>query len=137
MRTGILLCLLMNAADPMTASTAHLINDRKAQELTREAVAVLGIDAKVMVLVPYADDHAPEFYSFEVFRRGSSANGHVGYFAVNRWTGDVWNIDGCSRIASPVLSKEQESILKRSGMSPSEAAALGAKPPGCQPSPPR
>jgi len=40
-------------------------------------------------------------------------NGSFGFFAVNRWTGDVWNLWGCHNLSTPALRKSQMEILKR------------------------
>ena len=42
----------------------------------------------------------------------------LGYYAVNPWTGDVWDVMGCKRISSPAIQAEQRSILKRSTYPP-------------------
>jgi hypothetical protein len=41
------------------------------------------------------------------------AEGAFGYFAVNPWTGDVWNLWGCHRLSTPILRKSQAEIRRR------------------------
>jgi len=118
----------------LTATTSgRLIGDKVARKLASEALAVRGINVRGFVLVPYVNDSAPDFYSYQALAQSSNSNGSLGFFAVNAWTGDVWNIDTCSRVSSPALQKDQQSILKRSGMSPLAATTLRERSPGCRP----
>ncbi|MGH7032930.1 MAG: hypothetical protein ACREFL_04285 [Stellaceae bacterium] len=41
------------------------------------------------------------------------AEGSFGYFAVNRWTGDVWALWGCHKLSTPALRKSQAEIRRR------------------------
>lgn len=41
------------------------------------------------------------------------AEGSFGVFAVNPWTGDVWNMWGCHRLSTPALRKSQAVIRRR------------------------
>jgi hypothetical protein len=52
---------------------------------------------------------------FLVFQGASKppAEGSFGYFAVNPWTGDVWNLWGCHRLSTPALRKSQAAIRQR------------------------
>ena len=43
------------------------------------------------------------------------AEGSFGFFAVNPWTGDVWNLWGCHRLSTPALRKSQGAIRRRFG----------------------
>jgi hypothetical protein len=117
----------------LVAATGHMIGEKMARTLMSEAMAAIGIGTKSFVLVPYVDSPAPDFYSFQALRQNSTADGNIGFFAVNRWTGDVWSVDACKRITSLQLTKELESILKRSGMSAPEAATLRGRSPACRP----
>ena len=114
-------------------TNCRLIGSQLARKLVHQAVVTLGVDAKGFVLIPYVNDSAPDFHSFEALLQNSSTSGRIGFFAVNPWTGDVWNIDRCSRIISSELKKEQESILERSGMSALAATTLRERPPRCRP----
>ena len=44
---------------------------------------------------------------------GPPSEGSFGYFAVNPWTGDVWNLWGCHKMSTPALRKSQAEIRKR------------------------
>ena len=55
----------------------------------------------------------------------------VGYFAVNPWTGDVWDVDGCRRLDSDALRKRREAIRRKSGIPKAAYARLRDKKPLC------
>jgi hypothetical protein len=41
------------------------------------------------------------------------AEGGFGFFAVNRWTGDVWDLWGCHELSTLALRKSQRQIRRR------------------------
>ena len=70
----------------------------------------------------YYDDNMSSAFSppFLVFQGASKppSEGSFGYFAVNPWTGDVWNLWGCHRLSTPALRRSQAEIRQR--FSPAE-----------------
>src|SRR5580658_2362179 len=117
---------LVCSAQPRTMSEAT------ARKLVREALAAQGESGPSVQIGPWKYDWAPEFYTFSAWRHNLADGLLVTYyFAVNPWTGDVWDAIGCSRIKSPGLDREQESILKRSHLSADKRKALSEKSPGC------
>jgi len=85
----------------------------------RQALVALGEDWPSAHVEPWKYDWAPEFYTFQSWRPGPVQDDGVSvlqtrYFAVNPWTGDVWDAMGCNRITSPAIQKEQKLIWKRS-----------------------
>jgi hypothetical protein len=109
------------------------VSRRLAWRLMGEAMTAMGIGPRAFVLVPSTDANAPDFYSFQALPVGPGSEGSIGFFAVNPWSGYVWNKAGCVQVTSPTLKREQERVLKHSGMSAAEAKALGDKLPGCVP----
>jgi hypothetical protein len=60
------------------------------------------------------EPHPPEFYWFEVTANvPDNASPLLGYFAVNRVTGDVWNPVECKRLESPALARLQKQLRKK------------------------
>ena len=55
---------------------------------------------------------APPFIVFDGLSK-PPAEGFFGVFAVNPWTGDVWNLWGCHRLSTPALRKSQAAIRQR------------------------
>jgi len=60
-----------------------------------------------------------QFFTFQGVREEENqasedqASNTFGYFAVNKWTGDVWILWGCKKLSSPALLKAQEGIKRR------------------------
>lgn len=59
---------------------------------------------------PYMTDHS--FFVFDGLNK-PPVNGSFGFFAVNRWTGDVWALWGCHRLTFPALRRSQTAIRRR------------------------
>jgi hypothetical protein len=53
----------------------------------------------------------PPFIVFDGLSK-PPAEGSFGVFAVNPWTGDVWNLWGCHRLSTPALRKSQAAIRR-------------------------
>jgi len=116
-----------------SASAAHLrtIGQGAARKLVQEALVTLGEDGPWVQIVPWKYHWAPEFYSFEADRHNIVDGLLVArYFAVNPWTGDVWDAMACSQITSPAIDKEKQAIWKRSRFPPEAREALHNKSPG-------
>jgi hypothetical protein len=73
----------------------------------------------------------PEFYYFAATRASGTGSPMVGYYAVNPWTGDVWDVNGCNRIESSSLKKRQREIRRQSGIRNSVYEKLRVKKPLC------
>jgi hypothetical protein len=111
------------------------ITMKVARDLVREALVVLGQDAPSVSIVPFRYDYAPEFLSFEALWPNPGGSTLIGYFGVNPWTGDVWEINGCYRITSAKMKKMQISIWKESQLIPAAERTLHEKTPGCSAKP--
>lgn len=124
---------LVIAVSLLSAAGPRRIDRGVALRLMGEAMAALGIGPKGFDLMPYVNDYAPDFYSFQALPQGLGSEGSIGFFAVNPWSGYVWNLAGCRQVTSPALRREQKRIIELSGMSASEVKTLGGKSPGCSP----
>jgi len=97
------------------------IDEETAHRLVELALPAVGEARSSIQIGPWRYYWAPEFYTFTAWRHNPAAGLVITYyFAVNPWTGDVWDAMACKRITSPEIQKEQEVIWKRSGI-PSEA----------------
>jgi len=114
-------------------SLAHprTISERTARRLVQEALGTLGENRPAVQIGPWKYYWAPEFYTFSAWRAGEQDVLVPYYFAVNPWTGDVWDAMGCKRITSPAIAREQESIGKRFRLPVEARKALHAKSPAC------
>lgn len=84
-------------------------------------------------LEAYKDPDAAGFYVFEATASPPTGQSPViGHYAVNRATGDVWELVVCRRVNSNALKKLQEVMRKRIRLSREELRHLGAVAP-CEP----
>jgi hypothetical protein len=51
---------------------------------------------------------SPQFEPFFLFEGLGPSAGAFGYFAVNRWSGDVWNLWDCKKISTPLSRKTKD-----------------------------
>lgn len=115
-------------------ASAHLrtIGERTALKLVQEALVTLGATGPSVQIRHWPYYWAPEFYTFQAWRPNPGEGPLLTYyFAVNPWTGDVWDAIGCERITSPAIEREQESILKRLGLPRDAQEILQTKSPAC------
>ena len=117
-------------------ASAHerTITERAARKLVQEALVAMGGGWSSAKIEPWKFYWAPEFYTFSAFQSGvldSDGRGVLQshYFAVNPWTGDVWEGVGCERITSLAIQKDQESIWKRSRIPDEARKAIGDRSP--------
>lgn len=59
----------------------------------------------------YTQDNEYGFIIYQIFGNGDCCNSR--WYAVNIWTGDVWDTLGCKRMFNTTLMKEQEKIKQR------------------------
>lgn len=59
----------------------------------------------------------PDFYFYDALVSEPGAEGFSGHYAVNKFTGEVWDPQRCSRFSDPDLSKLQRNMRKELGLS--------------------
>jgi hypothetical protein len=80
----------------------------------KEALVAIGENTPSIQIGPWTYLWAPEFFTLSAWRPSEGSGPLVTYyFAVNPWTGDVWDAMGCKRITSPEIQKRQSVIYKR------------------------
>lgn len=127
----------------MLCARPHKINTSTANQLVQQALVALGEKVDVVQVDPIKFPWAPDFYTFQASRPGNVI-GPDGVsvlqtysFAVNPWSGDVWDLIACRRISSPKLLLEQDSVRKRSQLSADLLKRLHDESPGnCSPQAP-
>jgi hypothetical protein len=135
----VILTILSLAASSVGFALDPIINKATARELVRDALASLGEDGagtKIAIeLWPYY--WAPDFITLQA-EIPHPAVGRVEsrYFAVNPWTGDVWDPFACTRITSPTIKRKQEAIWKSAKLPDEARQALQARSPACTPAKP-
>jgi hypothetical protein len=91
----------------LASGLPYKIDERAAQKLA--AVANEGSE-KFWKQYDYDENMDAIFYSYNELGLNVDS---LGFFAVNPWTGDVWNIMQCKRISSPAARAMQNKIRKR------------------------
>ena len=125
------------AASCSSAADCGSIDEKVAQQLVRDALTVMKQNGPDVSVESFTYSYAPEFLAYQamwIHPKGSpSGSSLIGYFAVNPWTGDVWEINACRKISSPAMKKIQDSIWKQSKLPPAAEAILHERTPGCTP----
>jgi hypothetical protein len=135
-RAALLIIVLLGASYPSSA-LPPTINEATARELVRDALASLGQQGTDIGIGPWLYYWAPDFFTIEAWRPSPTGGAmQTWYFAVNPWTGDVWNAIACTRITSTTIKRKQEEIWKSSKLPDEARQFLQARPPACKPSKP-
>jgi hypothetical protein len=97
--------LLCPAAATRAADRPWKIDAQTAQRLAAEAYD----HGKEQDWFDFSPGMSPPFF---VFYGLNESDGGFGYFAVNPWTGDVWDLWGCRRLSTFTLRKSQAEIRR-------------------------
>jgi hypothetical protein len=101
---------------------------KEASKLVYEVVRTNNPGAEV---VNRPDKYDPDFFYFEVVVPNRVASPIVGHFAVNPWTGDVWDPGSCEQVNSPSLGKIQRSLRLKLHLRGRDYQTLRQKKPIC------
>lgn len=136
MTRAISLLLMLLAASPTGFALDPVVSKVATADLVRDALASLGYDGggTKIAVGPWLYYWAPDFITLQAQVYVSSIEKvALQYFAVNPWTGDVWEPFGCTRILSPTLERKQEEIWRSSKLPDEARRVLRARAPGCTP----
>ena len=136
MTTAISLTILLLVASPAGVALDFIVSKATAAELVRDALASLGdAGAGKIAVGPWPYYWAPDFITLyaEVLHSSPVGPLEMRYFAVNPWTGDVWEPFGCTRITSPTIKRKQDQIWKGSKLPDEARLVLQERAPACTP----
>jgi hypothetical protein len=86
----------------------------KIDEPTAERLVAEGWDhGRLPGVLDYDPKMRRRFFEFYGISTAPESEGGFGYFAVNPWTGDVWDLWGCHKLSTPALRKSQAKIRRR------------------------
>jgi len=131
---------MLLAAGPMGLALDPIVSKATAAELVRDALASLGEDSggSKIPIRPWDYYWAPDFITLQAeILVPSMEIVTTRVFAVNPWTGDVWEPFGCTRITSPTIKRKQDKIWKSSKLPDEARQFLQARTPACKPFPER
>ena len=124
------LALWISTASPAPAAETRprKISIAAGRKLTSEAIKRHNAGA-ALIYTPREWD--PDFYFFCATWSNPVGSPIIGYFAVNPWTGDVWEAAGCELLTTESLKKLQARIRERSRLKEEDYRRLHAKKPWC------
>jgi len=99
------------------------VRDLTPNEARELALIVVDAQAKRLPgfgIGPDEDPRTPQFYRFIATWDNKNGSVVVGFFSVNRRTGDVWNPVICKRIESDALLRVQTNLRRRLKLTPEE-----------------
>jgi hypothetical protein len=98
---------------------SNLLTLTEAESLARSAAAPTGVTKlEGFTLEPGNVNGFPNFYFFTAYVAVRGAQGSSGNYAVDKFTGEVWNPYGCSRFSNPRLVELQRELRKKVGLTP-------------------
>jgi hypothetical protein len=113
-RALLLLCGLLYLTSA-TSVLAEPFSKKEARDLAQIATRIYYND---LIAVDVAEQPESDFYLFEVLwtNQGSNGSPHFGAFAVNKQTGDVWDVAGyCTLLHSKNLTEAQQRLRTKLG----------------------
>ncbi len=136
---AISLIIMLLLVSPVALALDPIISKATAAELVRDALASLsegGGDTKIAV-GPWPYYWAPDFITlYAEVPHPAEGTIEMRYFAVNPWTGDVWDAMACTRITSPTIERKQDKIWRSSKLPDEARHVLQARAPACTPAKP-
>ena len=127
LRNLLLLFLLIGGV----ASAQSRISQDEAKRIVHYALKAGDMDEATVDVSSIKYGYAPDFYSFEATWPNPDGSPMLGSYAVNPWTGDIWQLVVCKQITSAQLRRIQRSIRSRFHLQASEYVALHKKTPVC------
>jgi hypothetical protein len=139
MARSISLIIMLLVASPVGLALDPAINTATARELVQDAIASLGEGSPrtKVAIYPVLDYWAPDFITLQAeVPHPDAGRIEMRYFAVNPWTGDVWDSIACTRITSPTIKRTQDEIWRSSRLPDEARHVLQARAPACTPAKP-
>lgn len=133
MNKAISLMIILLGPSTVGLALDPAINTVVATELVRDSLASPGGGTRNKIAIyPVLDYWAPDFITLQAeVPHPEVGRIEMRYFAVNPWTGDVWDAMACSRITSPSIKRKQDEIWKSSKLPDEARPILQAREPAC------
>ena len=125
-----LLALLMSSSTASAKRERPQISTEEARTLVYEALKAHN-PHHVVDVSRVENPYDPVYVYFEATWPNPAGSPHLGNFAVNPYSGDVYNADGCEGITSTSLKRIQESIRRRSPLTSEQYRKARRKRPIC------
>jgi hypothetical protein len=132
--SSIFICLLVFQPCGCTFADAKGMSEVDAVHLLLAYLRSQGYDTKEYPLEidRMTDVSDKGFYEYDIHAAGRHDYlGHIGTYAVNAETGDIWDTGLCQRLDTTAIAPLEELIRDNIGPSKSELERLGKKKPSC------
>lgn len=139
MTRAVALIMVLLGASPGGLALDPTISTAAATELVRGALASTGEGGgrTKIAIYPWPYYWAPDFITLQAeVPHPDVGKIEMRYFAVNPWTGDVWDATACARITSATIKRAQDEIWKSSNLPDEARPVLEARTPACTPAKP-
>ena len=136
-RRGVSICtlvvsgLLLIASDRSDARQGAL-SVEEARSIVMALVAAHGCSVATCAVEPVEDRYFPQFLFFDVYWPNPTGSPHIGMWAVEPKTADLFSALGCAEYRTRAVSRVQERLRKRLGLTAAEHKALKQRPPMCE-----
>ena len=107
------------------------VSVQDARRLVRAALPALALTAGPVYIDQGHFDPDKGFYFFAASRSNPGGSGTVGYFAVHRITGDVWDGVVCQEYKTAAIARLQTSIRRKLGLTEAAYQKLKRQGPDC------
>jgi hypothetical protein len=131
-KPGTLLLVCLWILMPLAANAQSPDGRLSVDEARKLVDAAIYPNRSKAVLEQIHNPYEPDFIFFEAIDPNPNHSAHLGTFAVNSWTGDVWSTAGsCTRLTSSRLIGMLKSVQARSKLRAGEFDRRRAKKPIC------
>lgn len=109
-----LAALLLTSTLPCFAQ--RTISRDQARSLVHTALKLRGDKVAARQIQETTDD-VPGYYTFGAYEQGQGVQNVIGWLAVNKRTGQVWDTTSCELYAFPTLERQRHKLAPRAGKS--------------------
>jgi hypothetical protein len=115
-----------------TSAKSQTVNVEEARELVYALLAPTGCTKAKCDVELLPDKYFPRLYFFEGLWPNPSGSPHIGSWAVDPATGDLWDANVCVEYKNSRITKLQLLLRKRIGLTQGAYAKVKGRPPMCE-----
>ena len=115
-----------------TDSNPQAISVQEARELVCAYLAPTGCTKTKCEVLQLQDTYFPQLYFFEALFPNPTGSPHIGSWAVDPKTADLWDANICAEYSNRRVAKLQMQLRKRIGLTEAAYTKLKGRPPMCE-----
>jgi hypothetical protein len=129
------LCVVLSLLSPSGNADAkpRTISLGEGRELVYALLKPSGWTTQTCDVEKLPDKYFPQLFSFEVRWSNPMGSPHIGAWAVDPKTADLWDANVCVEYRPPGVARLQRMLRKRIGLAEKEYKRLKGRPPMCDP----